>query len=110
MQAKLYGRIEWGRELRRGLSTHVFDDSSDKSAVLYGGSEHLWDRFLFENAFFLSFDRQTDVYRATLRRDYLHPETAFRQVDLPRVCRVELDGGSRTGDLDGERRRSSNGD
>lgn len=88
----------------------MFDDPSDKSAVLYGGPEHLRDRFLFENPFLFSLDRQADVDRAALRRENLHSETVFRQVDLSRVCGIKLDGRGRTGDLDGERRGSRNGD
>ena len=90
--------VEWG------LSTLVFDDPSNKRAVLDCGSEHFRDGFLLKNAFLLSFNRQTDVNGATLCCEYLHPKTIFRQIDLTRVCGVKLDGRSRTGYLDCERR------
>jgi hypothetical protein len=76
------------------LSTLVFDDPGDEDTVLYGGPEHLRDGLLFENTFLLSFDRQTDVDRAALCRQYLHPETILRQIDLTRVCGIKLDGRS----------------
>ena len=92
------------------LSTFVFDDRGDEGTVLYGGPEHLRDGFLFENAFFLSFDGQTNIYCAALCREYLHSETVLRQIDLTRVCGIKLNGRSRPGDLDGERGRSRYGD
>ena len=92
-----------GREARKSLSTTVFDDPSDKNAILHRGPEHFRDGLLFKYSLFLSFNRQADVDRTTFGREYLHSETALRQIDLTRVCVIQLDGRSRTGDLDRER-------
>ena len=85
------------------LSTTVFDDPSDENTILHRGPEHLWDGLLFKYSLFLSFNRQADVDRATFGREYLHSEAALRQINLTRVRVIELDGRSRTGDLDRER-------
>jgi hypothetical protein len=85
------------------LSTLVFNDPCDESAVLDYGPEHFGNGFLLKDAFLLALDRQTDVDCAALRREYLHSETVLRQIDLTRVCGIELDCRDRAGDLDCER-------
>ena len=85
------------------LSAAVFDDAGDKSPALDCGPGHSRDGFLFKYSLLLSFNWQADVNRAALCREYLHSETVLRKIDLTRICVIELDGRSRTGDLDRER-------
>ena len=85
------------------LSTSVLDDPGDESTVLDRGPEHFRNGFLFKDPFLLSFNRQADIDRTALCREYLYSETVLRQIDLTRVRGIQLDGRSRTGDLDCER-------
>lgn len=64
--------------------------------------QHLRHRLLLKHAILLTLDRQVYIYATALRRRDLHAETVFAQEDLTRVGRVELDGGSVAGDLQGE--------
>ena len=77
-----------------GLSTTVFNDPGDESTVLDCGPEHFRDGFLFKYAFLLSFNRQTDIDRAAFCRENLNSKTALGQIDLTRICVVELDSRS----------------
>ena len=56
------------RKTRTSPSTLVLDDTSDESTILDCSPEHFGDGFLFENAFLLSLDRQTDVNCAAFCR------------------------------------------
>ena len=71
----------------------------DKLAILYHCSEHFRDRMLREDTVFLALLRQTDIDAAAFGGCDLDPEAVLRQVDLTRICRVELDGRCASSDL-----------
>lgn len=72
--------------------------------------QHLRHRLLLKDTILLTLYRQVHIDATALRRRDLHAETILAQEDLTRVGRVELDGGSVSGDLQGEGRGVGNGD
>ena len=76
--------------------------------ILNHRPEHLRHRVLVKHALLLALHRCAHVDAAALRRRDLHAETGFRQVELARIRRVELDSGRAARDLQSERRRVCN--
>ena len=64
--------------------------------------EHLGDRVLVEHALLLTFHRQADIYATALGRRNLDAQTLLGEVNLTRICRIELNRGSFSSDLQGE--------
>lgn len=53
--------------------------------------QHLWNGLFRKYAILFSNDGQADVNAATLRRCDFSVERLLRQVNLSRICRIELD-------------------
>lgn len=91
------------------LLTSVLDDSRHQLVIHHRRLEHLRHGLLFKYTLLLALDGETDVDRTALGRRDLRVEAVLREIDLTRVCRVELNHGCGACDLQSQGRRGSHG-